>query len=148
MTENGPVSTGDLFFFYGLLKRGAAGMPSHIDLEGGGDFLESACVHGQMHDLGGYPGLVAGDRLCHGLLYKLDDTKLAGPLDAFEDVVPGDPSASLYLRRQTPVLALDGHPTGLTAWVYWYNRPVAGHPVIEDGNWPLDRTLAPQAKEA
>lgn len=36
-------------------------------------------------------------------------------LDRFEDVVPGDPAASLYLRERHPVLA--GHRT-LDAWVY------------------------------
>ena len=38
MSANGPVSPGDLFVFYGLLKQGAAGMPAHIDLDAAGTF--------------------------------------------------------------------------------------------------------------
>jgi gamma-glutamylcyclotransferase (GGCT)/AIG2-like uncharacterized protein YtfP len=36
-------------------------------------------------------------------------------LDRFEDVVPGDPAASLYLRERHPVLVGD---RSLDAWVY------------------------------
>ena len=135
MTTNGSVASGDLFFFYGLLKNGASGMPAHIDLEAGGAFLRPATMRGALYDLGGFPGVVKGTGLVQGLLYRLDDVSLAGPLDAFEDVVPGDPAASLYLRVRRDVLDVGGKPMGETAWVYWYNRPVDGRRLIPDGNW-------------
>lgn len=54
------VQSGDLFFFYGLLKKGAAGMPDHIDLDAGGEFLQAMTMRGTLYDLGGYPGIVDG----------------------------------------------------------------------------------------
>jgi len=138
MTLNGPVSPGDLFVFYGLLKQGAAGMPEDIDLETAGEFLGPCRFLGQMHDLGGFPGIVRGDTLCHGVRYRLNTASIASDLDAFEDVVPGDPQYSLYMRLKIPLLDDDAKMTGDQAWIYWYNQPVTGKPVIEDGNWPLD----------
>ncbi len=137
MTVNGPVSPGDLFAFYGLLKRGAAGMPSHIDLESAGAFEGPCRLAGRLFDLGGFPGLVDGAGLVHAVRYRIADTDIVPALDAFEDVVPDAPATSLYLRRPMALIDLDGMPTGETAWVYWYNRPVEGCREIEDGNWPL-----------
>ena len=138
MSANGPVASGDLFFFYGLLKKDASGMPAHIDLEAGGEFLRPVTLRGSLYNLGGYPGIFDGEGLVQGILYRLDDVSLIGPLDEFEDVVPGDQSASLYQRIQKPVLDEIGAPTGETAWVYWFNQPFGGYEQLVDGNWPLE----------
>lgn len=138
MTTNGTVSSGDLFVFYGLLKKDATGMPAHIDLNAGGAFLSDVTLRGALYDLGGFPGIIDGDGLVHGILYRLDNAALADPLDEFEDVVPGDAQASLYLRVKREVLDAQGQPTGQSAWVYWYNQPIDAFDRIADGNWPLD----------
>ena len=135
---NGPVGAGDLFVFYGLLKQGAAGMPDHIDLDAGGEFLRDVSLRGDLYDLGGYPGIIDGDGLVKGILYRLDNAALAVPLDEFEDVVPGENDASLYLRVKREVCDHNGQRTGETAWVYWYNQPIDGYQKIVNGNWPLD----------
>ena len=136
---NGPVNSGDLFLFYGLLKRGASGMPGHIPLETGGAFLGDARFRGTLLDLGGYPGVIEGETLCYGMLYRLDDASLAAPLDTFEDVQPDNEAASLYRRERMDVLSDDGEATGEAAWIYIYNQSTAGFPILEDGNWPLER---------
>lgn len=142
MTLNGRVSSGDLFVFYGLLKQGATGMPAHIDLERAGTFLGPCWFRGALYDLGGFPGVVDGDGLCHGVRYRLDDATLIGTLDEFEDVLPDDPVGSLYLRRKVPLLDASGAETGETAWIYWYNQSTARFPRMADDNWPLERGRA------
>ena len=138
MPLNGPVSSGDLFVFYGLLKQGAKGMPDDINLNAAGEFLGPARFMGEMYDAGGFPAVVNGQTLCHGVRYRLQDASIARALDAFEDVVPGDPKYSLYMRIRIPLLNDAGKLSGDQAWIYWYNQPITGFTKIEDGNWPLD----------
>ena len=133
----GPVRSGDLFVFYGLLKQGAAGMPADLALEASGAFLGPCRFRGRLLDLGGFPGVVDGDTLCHGVRYRLADASLIRAMDAFEDVT-NDPATSLYVRMRIPLLADDGTPTGEQAWIYWYNQATEGFAEIADGNWPLD----------
>ena len=137
MTTNGPVSSGDLFFFYGLLKQGAACMPEHIDLNAGGEFLSPASIRGDLYRVDYYPGVVEGQGCVQGLLYRLDDVALVPLLDDFEDVDHANPDNSLYHRLKRPVLDVSGMPIGQMAWVYWYVRSVKGCAYIPDGNWPL-----------
>lgn len=137
MTANGPVSSGDLFVFYGLLKQGAVGMPAHIDLDAAGKFLGPCRFKAALYDLGGFPGVVDGDTLCHGVRYQLRDATIADALDAFEDVIPDDPEKSLYQRVKVSLLDDQAKETGERAWIYWYNQPVDVFTKREDGNWPL-----------
>jgi gamma-glutamylcyclotransferase (GGCT)/AIG2-like uncharacterized protein YtfP len=134
---NGQVASGDLFVFYGLLKQGAAGMPKEIDLEAAGRFGAPCRFKGTMVDLGGFPGVVNGETLCHGIRYVIDDPSIVPALDAFEDTSPDDPAHALYERRRIPLFTDQGKPAGETAWIYWYKRDVTGVPVLSDGNWPL-----------
>ena len=136
---NGPVQSGDLFFFYGLLKQGAKGAPQHIDLDAGGEFLGPAKIEGELYDLGDYPGLTSGDGRVEGMLYRLDDVSLLPALDAFEGVVPRDPQASLYTRKQTPLISADRADIGQLVWVYWYNRSTEQAVHLPMGVWPLDK---------
>ncbi len=131
------VKPGDLFFFYGLLRKGAMGAPEHIDFEGCGVFLDDAFMRGDLFSLGGFPGIVDGDGLVTGVLYRLDDLAILPALDAFEDYFPEAPERSMYLRIVREVLSETGAGTGRNAWVYWYNRDITGCPKIETGLWPL-----------
>ena len=131
------VHSGDLFVFYGLLKQGAAGQPGELDLAGAGEFGAPCRFRGRMVDLGGFPGVVAGDVLCHGVRWRVRDAGIVPAMDAFEDVTE-DPATSLYLRVKVPLLDDAGAATGETAWIYWYNRSVDGFVPVQDGNWPLD----------
>ena len=135
---NGPVQSGDLFIFYGLLKSGARGAPEHIDLKAGGAFVGPCRFRGRLIDLGGFPGVVDGDTLCHGQIYRLDDAGLIGALDEFEGVDAGDPGRSLYIRDRIDILDDDAQLTGQSAWIYWYAKPAGGAPDVAEGNWPLE----------
>ena len=132
------VQAGDVFIFYGLLKQGAAGGPDALALDVAGEFLGPCRFRGTMLDLGGFPGVVPGDVLCHGARWRVKDASVVPAMDEFEDVTD-DPATSLYLRRKTAVLNEAGVETGEQAWIYIYNQKTDGFPVIEDGNWPLDR---------
>lgn len=136
--KQGDVQAGDLFIFYGLLKQGAAGAPGELGLDVAGAFLGPCRFRGQMFDLGGFPGVVAGEGLCQGVRWRVKDAGVVPAMDAFEDVTD-DPATSLYLRRRVSVLDEAGAETGEEAWIYIYNQKTDGFPVIEDGNWPLDR---------
>jgi gamma-glutamylcyclotransferase (GGCT)/AIG2-like uncharacterized protein YtfP len=131
------AASGDLFVFYGLLKLGASGAPAALDLAGAGDFGAPCRFRGRMLDLGGFPGVVAGETLCHGVRWRVRDAGIDSAMDAFEDVTE-DPATSLYLRVKVPLLDDAGAATGETAWIYWYNRSVDGLAPVQDGNWPLD----------
>lgn len=135
MTINGEVKTGDLFVFYGLLQPVSESFPHVIDLTGSGAFLGEARIRGDLYDVGGYPGMVAGEGLVCGTLYRIDDPVIVPEIDAFEDIIPGEEAESLYRREQHPVLNADGAPTGQAAWVYIFNKPLAEDPKIESGDW-------------
>lgn len=137
MASPAQASSGDLFVFYGLLKQGAAGAPSDLPLATAGTFGAPCRFRGRMVDLGGFPGVVEGDELCHGVRWQLRDAAIVPEMDAFEDVTD-DPETSLYLRVRVALRDDAGAPTGEAAWIYWYNRSVEGCPPVAGGNWPLD----------
>lgn len=132
------VRAGDLFIFYGLLKQGAAGAPDELGLDVAGEFLGPCRFRGTMLDLGGFPGVVAGETLCYGVRWRVKDASIIPAMDEFEDVTD-DPATSLYLRRQMPVLDDAGAETGEQAWIYIYNQKTDGFVTLSDGNWPLER---------
>lgn len=131
------VRAGETFIFYGLLKQGAAGAPAGLGLEAAGEFLGPCRFRGTMFDLGGFPGVVPGESLCRGVLWRVKDTSVVAAMDKFEDVTD-DPITSLYLRRRVPVLDDGGGETGDQAWIYLYNQNTDAVPVLADGNWPLE----------
>jgi len=128
---------GDLFAFYGLLKQGAAGQPADLPMSSAGVFGAPCRFRGWMVNLGGFPGVVEGSDLCHGVRWEIRDLSIMAALDDFEDVTD-DPNTSLYIRKQIPLLDDSGAETGEIAWVYWYNRPVDGFPSVANANWPLE----------
>jgi gamma-glutamylcyclotransferase (GGCT)/AIG2-like uncharacterized protein YtfP len=130
------VEAGDLFVFYGLLKQGAAGQPADLPLDRAGVFGAPCRFRGRMIDLGGFPGVVEGNELCHGVRWRISDTAIMPAMDAFEDVTC-DPVTSLYLRKKIPLMDDTGAESGEAAWIYWYNRSADGFPSVADGNWPL-----------
>lgn len=136
-SPNGPVAPGDLFVFYGLLKQGALGRPAHIDFEAAGRYLDPCRFRGHMVAVSGYPGVVEGDTLCRGLRYRIEDVSIVPALDRFESVIADDPPASEYVRVRIPLLDDEGAETGEVAWIYRYNRPIAGLAEVPDGDWPL-----------
>jgi len=116
-------------FFYGTLMRPFA-TQARLGVEGWLQFVAPAQVRGALYDLGRYPGLVAGQRLVRGQLFRILDGRALAVLDRFEAYDPDDPAGSEYLRV---LAALADRPQ--TAWVYRFNRGVAGLPLIQCDDW-------------
>lgn len=115
-----------LLVVYGSLRSVA--VRARLGLAGRMRRLGPCTLRGRLYDLGDYPGFVPGEGLVHGDLFELFDRQTLAILDAYEDLVSGSPRASLYRRER---MRLATPP--VEAWVYVYNRPVAGR------RWVLSR---------
>lgn len=126
----------DLLFLYGTLLPDLAGRSIARRLAAL-KRIGAATLPGRLFDLGAYPGLVfdvTGDATVAGDLFALpDDPAPLAALDAYEGYLPNDPAGSLYLRRQRIATLPDGRT--LPAWVYEYNRDLAGATLIPDGDY-------------
>lgn len=125
----GQVHAGDAFAVYGLLRKGASGF-ARFGLERAFRPLGPCTIPGLIHDLGGYPGLVEGRGEVVGELFEVIDPSVIARLDAFEDYYPQAPDRSRYLRRQITLLT-----PARKAWVYVWNQPVEGAPLVAHGDW-------------
>ena len=115
-------------FIYGTLMPG---LRLQAEMHGA-ESLGPAKVPGRLVDVGQYPGLVHGEGEVVGEVYRVSGTQLAR-LDAVEDMVRGDRTASQYWRELLPVL--EGPCAGQQVWVYVYNRPVTGLAPIPHGDY-------------
>ena len=108
-------------FVYGSLRRkqGNSHWMTNAQLLG-----QHSVADYQLYSLGHYPGAVPGVGTVHGEVYRIDASTLA-ELDALRT------KAGEYARHliQTPYGS---------AWMYVYQRPVDGLPLIESGDW-LDK---------
>ncbi len=118
----------DLLFVYGTLRPSLAGGVRELvaSLVPAG----AATMPGLLYDLGGYPGMVAGDGLVHGELLRLSSPDELAALDAYEEC--GGPNP-LYHRAVAIVRRENGEQA--TAWAYFYMRSVAGKTRIHGGDY-------------
>lgn len=127
-------------FVYGTLVS-AAGHPNGARLSGEARLVGAASIPGRLYRVGWYPGLVeteAGSERVHGEVYALDDPgRSLVWLDGYESIVPGDEVNSEYARVERVVRLASGQE--VTAWVYLYQRDVAGLEVVADGQWVAGR---------
>jgi len=121
-----------LLFVYGTLRPGLTEVAGHLvdDLERAG----AATVRGLLFDLGEYPGMVAGDGIVHGELLRVDDAARFAALDEYEGC--GGPRP-LFERHRTTGRRDTGEE--VTAWAYFYARPVAGREQIPGGDYVAHR---------
>jgi len=123
-------------FVYGSLRKGFE-HPAFTYIANYFHFSCHAKVKGLVYDLGEYPAAIPTDseHFISGELYTIkhkDEFCYAiGQLDDYEGINPGDESTSLYRRELVNVYTAD---ETLSAWVYWYNGPVEGFPVIPSGD--------------
>ena len=115
-------------FIYGTLMPG---LRLQAEMHGA-ERLGRARVPGRLVDVGRYPGLLHGDGLVSGEVYRVSDAQLAR-LDEVEDMVPGDRAASQYWRERVTVR--DGALAGQQVWTYVYNLPVDGLTPIAHGDY-------------
>lgn len=133
MTEE---STIEHLFVYGTLLE-EVGHPCHSILAERAEFVAQATCQGTLYHLGEYPGVQISpgrSEVVHGALYRLTDPeRTLIKLDAYESHYPHNPTASLFRREAVEVFQANAGP--LTAWVYLYNRSVAGKPRIRSGDY-------------
>ena len=131
----GPVS--DLLFVYGTLRPALArGEPA--TLVQGLPCLGPATVRGTLHDLGDYPGLVAGEGLVHGDLLAVATADQLVALDAYEEC--GGPRP-LFVRTRAAATRPDG--SVVAAWVYLFARSVGTARPIAGGDYAAIRAAGP-----
>lgn len=113
-----------MIFVYGTLKRGGS---NHGWMRGQRFLTEARTApHYQLHDLGGYPGMVldeAGGLSIQGEVWEVDEEGLAR-LDVLEDVAGGE-----YARE--PVMLLPPQD-GWQVQGYRYLRDVSSAPQLGD----------------
>ena len=115
-------------FIYGTLMPG---LRLQAEMQGA-ERLGPARVPGRLVDVGRYPGLLQGEGLVVGEVYRVSEAQLAH-LDEVEEMVPGDRGASQYWRERVTVQ--EGALAGQQVWTYVYNLPVDGLTPIAHGDY-------------
>jgi gamma-glutamylcyclotransferase (GGCT)/AIG2-like uncharacterized protein YtfP len=138
----------DFIFLYGTLRRGFPETESQRRLALT-RWVGRGAIHAALYDLGEYPGAVpsssAEDRV-HGEVHELAENGLA-VLDGYEVRVTGSELGGRFIRARTEVELESGGR--IEAWVYFYNRPLAGAPRIPSGDYVSHRkgALPPETRE-
>ncbi len=102
-----------------------------------GESLGPATIKGVLYRVDWYPGLVEGDGVCHGEVYRLKTPQSSLVwLDAYEGIVPGNHELNRdqYERVERQVRLASGET--VTAWVYLYLHDVKGLSPVAEGRWP------------
>ena len=115
-------------FIYGTLMPG---LRLEAEMQGA-QALGPARVPGCLVDVGHYPGLVHGEGVVIGVVFRVSDAQLAR-LDEVEDMVAGDRAASQYWRERVTIQ--DGALAGQQVWTYVYNLPIHGLTPIAHGDY-------------
>ena len=123
-------------FVYGSLLS-AVGHRTGQRLRSEARLVGAASIPARLYRVGWYPGLVearAGSARVHGEVYALTDPACTLVwLDAYESIVPGNEADNEYIRVERPVQLASGQD--IVAWVYLYQKDVAGLELVADGRW-------------
>ncbi|WP_454802388.1 gamma-glutamylcyclotransferase family protein [Mucilaginibacter phyllosphaerae] len=124
----------DLLFVYGTLLR--KGNPFANYLLQNSNYVFAGKIKGILYDIGEYPGLIItgnNHNYVYGSIYKLrqpeENLKI---IDDYEGVGLDQEQPNLYTRQSAKIISETG---AVDAWVYVYNRPVDGLPIIPSGNY-------------
>jgi gamma-glutamylcyclotransferase (GGCT)/AIG2-like uncharacterized protein YtfP len=124
-------------FVYGSLMS-TAGHRMSARLQRKARRIGPATMQGRLYRVSWYPGAVDSTdpaQRVHGEVWALDDPKRAFAwLDEYEGVA-GRGESGEYRRLERPVRLATG--AEIAAWVYLYEKDVAGLPAISDGRWSV-----------
>ncbi|MFT4031746.1 MAG: gamma-glutamylcyclotransferase family protein [Siphonobacter sp.] len=124
----------DYLFVYGTLRRNAE---MHKVLQHQAEWISEATIGGKLYLIDWYPGLIKGTKQSErvkGEVYRLQNTdRVLFELDQYEGYYPYDEAHSDYLRRLETVELTTGEQ--VKAWVYLYNLPTLGLPLITSGDF-------------
>lgn len=130
------TGTDEHLFVYGSLREGLQ-HPFRRILDSGAEHLGEARFQGILYDIDWYPGAVPSDQPGDhvvGDLYRLTSpAAVLARLDAYERCAPADPPPTLFRRERVDVWRADG--LRRAAWLYLYNRSVAGLRRIRSGDF-------------
>lgn len=115
--------------FYGSLMR-AFETQQALKIEHQLQWIQPCTLHGQLYDLGDYPGLTHGAGHVSAELYEILDPRVMSVLDAFECYDPSNPRDSLYTRSCVRLAE-----PNLDAWVYFYCQKPKPSQHIAHGDW-------------
>jgi gamma-glutamylcyclotransferase (GGCT)/AIG2-like uncharacterized protein YtfP len=124
-----------LLFVYGTLRRGFS---RHKFLKAArAQFLSLGTVHGELYDLGDYPGAEPSPHpraLITGEIYRLPHAEQAlQVLDEVEGVRASSPGSGEYRRDSVRVTLRNGQM--VDAWIYWLNRRHGWKRTIPSGDY-------------
>jgi gamma-glutamylcyclotransferase (GGCT)/AIG2-like uncharacterized protein YtfP len=123
-------------FVYGSLRSGFRN-PVYAYLTKYFHLLGEAVVKGKLYDLGEFPAAAATEeeKFISGELYcinnPLEFSWAIGQLDDYEGLNTEEGETPLYSREEV-VAYKNGEAH--KAWIYWYNKDLAGKPEIESGD--------------
>jgi gamma-glutamylcyclotransferase (GGCT)/AIG2-like uncharacterized protein YtfP len=141
------VKLTERLFTYGTLRRGSS-HPLSRTLASAGSYLGTGRLRGELYDLGGYPGAVAGNSdggWIVGDMYRVHRPhQLWSVLDEYEDCDRAAPDGGEYRRVVCPIETEPG--TALACWVYVYNRPTRGFNRIPGGDYFRGAEHGPHAR--
>jgi gamma-glutamylcyclotransferase (GGCT)/AIG2-like uncharacterized protein YtfP len=126
----------DYLFVYGTLSPDRA--PPHLrDIISRMKPVAAGSMSGHVYDLGDFPGAIydraSGSRVLGQVFELPEDIDALKRIDAYEECIPDDAKASLFVRDQRPVDLQDG--TRLQCWVYLYNRDPGRSPIVPSGDY-------------
>ena len=128
------MKRGDLLVLYGTLMRGERSF-LRFGLNKRLVFVTPSIFRARLLDLGSYPGIVPGDSLVRGQLFRVRDPSVVRDLDRWEGFDLRRPPRWWLFRRERVELI---RPRG-RAWVYFYNGDPRGKTEIKSGDWSLWR---------
>lgn len=131
----------DFLFAYGTMIHKPLEEQVQIAMDRYTEHVDHAWVHGELYDLGDFPGAIpqepgpAAGRVMGRILRLHDARRFFRVLDEYEEV-DFQLSHSGTFRRDRA----DAHPFSrpnrpIECWIYWINRVGSSAPRIESGDW-------------
>ena len=124
----------NLVFVYGTLLQPGNYFAAYIKRNC--TYLSPGKLKGLLYDIGEYPGAIIpnnADGYIHGSIYSLhhpeENLKV---IDDYEGFGPEQDQPNLYIRS---IISIETDNGFIDTWIYLYNLPVNGLPVIQTGNY-------------
>lgn len=128
----------DLLFIYGTLLNDDNEFA--IYLKNNSSFYAEGKIKGKLYDLGEYPGAVLTtdtNGYIYGSILMLNDPEGAIEIiDNYEGYDEGQEQPNLFVRVLAEVFTEQGR---VNCWVYEYNLPIKGLPLIEGGRYGVKK---------
>ena len=124
----------NLLFVYGTLLQPGNDFAGYLKRTC--TYLSPGKIKGLLYDIGEYPGIIINNHATgyvHGSIYRLHHPiQNLKVFDDYEGFGAGQDQPNLYVRSLTSIETGDGF---IDAWIYLYNLPVDGLPLIPSGNY-------------